>query len=250
MPTVRRVGTNFERGYCFARRHSRTADARAPRPTFRLITQQTCTRSRSRHAAQQKGGLTDLLLEVCTVPVRPITDIVPSPPAGIAQITHRALQIERNARYASVEEMLHAIRAEVPDFSLQRNMLTPAAPSEPPLAPLRKGAIGGSAATVTRYLVLGSVALVLATALAASIWALWLENRAPPSSANQTNDSTAAPESRSSVTAVTADSERPTQHEYSLWIEPQHASVAIDDRNVKSLPAGSRRGAGRVNASW
>ncbi|WP_438005326.1 cytochrome c peroxidase [Sorangium sp. So ce321] len=71
-------------------------------------------------------GLGELIVAICSVPAPPIQSLAPWVTHEVAEIVHRALQIDRNARFQTAAEMLDAVRTLLPyGFSIRDDMLQP-----------------------------------------------------------------------------------------------------------------------------
>ncbi|WP_437925543.1 cytochrome c peroxidase [Sorangium sp. So ce291] len=71
-------------------------------------------------------GLGELIVAICSVPAPPIQSLAPWVTHEVAEIVHRALQIDRNARFQSAAEMLDAVRTLLPyGVSIRDDMLQP-----------------------------------------------------------------------------------------------------------------------------
>ncbi|WP_437631905.1 cytochrome c peroxidase [Sorangium sp. So ce854] len=71
-------------------------------------------------------GLGELIVAICSVPAPPIQSLAPWVPYEVGEIVHRALQIDRNARFQSAAEMLDAVRTLLPyGASIREDMLQP-----------------------------------------------------------------------------------------------------------------------------
>ncbi|WP_437965895.1 cytochrome c peroxidase [Sorangium sp. So ce260] len=71
-------------------------------------------------------GLGELIVAICSVPAPPIQSLAPWVPYEVAEIVHRALQIDRNLRFQSAEELLDECRILLPHgFSIREDMLQP-----------------------------------------------------------------------------------------------------------------------------
>jgi serine/threonine protein kinase len=74
---------------------------------------------------QEAGAMGSLLVAICTQPVKPIQDVAPWVPSEVAAIVHKALKIDRDERYATMGEMLEAVRGLLSTWHLHRDMLNP-----------------------------------------------------------------------------------------------------------------------------
>jgi serine/threonine-protein kinase len=73
---------------------------------------------------QGEGGMGDLLITLCCVPPPPLQERAPWVPPEVASIVHRALQIDPTKRYPTIQAMLEAIEALLPEgFELDEGML-------------------------------------------------------------------------------------------------------------------------------
>ncbi|MGK3959102.1 cytochrome c peroxidase [Sorangium sp. So ce118] len=71
-------------------------------------------------------GLGELIVAICSVPAPPIQSLAPWVTHEVAEIVHRALQIDRNARFQTAAEMLDAVRTLLPyGVSIRDDMLQP-----------------------------------------------------------------------------------------------------------------------------
>jgi len=67
----------------------------------------------------------DLIFTICSDPAPPLQDVAPWVPAEIAEAVHRALQIEREDRFQTAQEMQQALKQLLPEgFKLSRSLLT------------------------------------------------------------------------------------------------------------------------------
>jgi serine/threonine-protein kinase len=84
-------------------------------------------------------ALGDLIIAICTLPVPPIREVMPSIPPRVAAIVHRALEREPEARFASAGEMLDALRQILPGgFDIDEVMLPDDGPRSEGRAPAEK----------------------------------------------------------------------------------------------------------------
>ncbi|WP_437951452.1 cytochrome c peroxidase [Sorangium sp. So ce296] len=71
-------------------------------------------------------GLGELIVAICSTPAPPIQSLAPWVTYEVGEIVHRALQIDRNLRFQSAEEMLEECRILLPHgFSIREEMLQP-----------------------------------------------------------------------------------------------------------------------------
>ncbi|WP_437672950.1 cytochrome c peroxidase [Sorangium sp. So ce131] len=71
-------------------------------------------------------GLGELIVAICSTPAPPLQGLAPWVPPEVAEIAHRALQIDRNLRFQSALEMLDACRSLLPHgISIHEDMLQP-----------------------------------------------------------------------------------------------------------------------------
>ncbi len=71
-------------------------------------------------------GLGELIVAICSVPAPPIQSLAHWVTYEVAEIVHRALQIDRNLRFQSAEELLNECRILLPHgFSIREDMLQP-----------------------------------------------------------------------------------------------------------------------------
>jgi eukaryotic-like serine/threonine-protein kinase len=64
---------------------------------------------------QEVDTFCDLIMAICSVPVRPVSAFAPWVPTEVAAIAERALSLEPTSRFPSAASMLQAIRAVCPD---------------------------------------------------------------------------------------------------------------------------------------
>jgi serine/threonine-protein kinase len=59
----------------------------------------------------------ELIIHVCQIPARPIRELAPWLPLNVAEVVHKALELDMRDRFATAEEMLNALRALLPEGS-------------------------------------------------------------------------------------------------------------------------------------
>jgi eukaryotic-like serine/threonine-protein kinase len=120
---------------------------------------------RAPHAGVTTVG--KLILAICGSPAPPLAKVAPWVRPVVAGIVHRALSIDREARYASALGMLDALRALLPEgFTLREEMQTGVAPEERAAALPVPGRLAAPTGRAGRRLAAGA-AVALAAVLAA-----------------------------------------------------------------------------------
>src|SRR6185437_13693841 len=81
----------------------------------------------------------NLMMAICLQPAPPVQSFAPWVPPEVAEVVHRALEIDRDARFPSAAAMLDAIRPLCPDgWALHQSMLVPLDERERAPAPVGK----------------------------------------------------------------------------------------------------------------
>ncbi|MCS6899820.1 MAG: protein kinase [Myxococcales bacterium] len=87
-------------------RNAKTVDARTDIWSLSLSLYEALTGQKAWQGFHSPG---ELVLAICTQEIRPIQDIAPWIPPGLAEVVHRGMQRDPSQRYASVEEMAQAL---------------------------------------------------------------------------------------------------------------------------------------------
>jgi len=69
-------------------------------------------------------SLGQIIMRICSKPAAPVQDLAPWVPAEVAAVVHKALQLDRQKRFATTSDMLDALRALLPNGAeISRDML-------------------------------------------------------------------------------------------------------------------------------